>query len=391
MVRLAKTSMWIAGLLVVEACTGSSSADPKTTGTLFSIDVQNQSADTVRSTGIHVDLVRIDEPFILVDGDEVLEIQKIDQNDNGIPDRLYFTTDLDPHQSKQFVAVAGDEKELVERTRLVAEVNGSIVQDGYMLGTGAWLGGGIILENEVIGYRMHTESPYAIDVLGKRQRKLISDFEDLTQNEIHAWGGDVLDEGNSLGIGNLALYDQAQIVPLYLGTERQISIVSSGPLYAEVQIIVRGVPVRGELLDVQLNWSMESGKHWTEVSARILTKTNLTIQFAFGAPRHPDATDFTQGLLAGVHFAYTYGLQSSEGEQLGLAVMVPDSYEIETYREDPDNYFYLATPIDWGVEYRMISAWGKGQLAIYDEVMFMDLIKEYVAEYGAAVDIGAKF
>ena len=233
--------------------------------------------------------------------------------------------------------------------------------------------------------------PYAFDIIGKRKSEMLESPVNIDLEKISNWGGDALDEALSLGIGSPAIFDLEKIVPLSKFDSKEIEIVETGPLRAEVHITIKGVPVRNDKVDFLINWQMQPGKHWAQVDLSIISKTDLNLQFAFGLPKHEDATDFTQGLLHEVHFAYTYGLQSSEGEPLGMAIMVPGKYELDTYRDDPHNHFYLATPINQGVQYRIVSAWGKGKLAIYDEVMFLDLLKEYAAEYGAKVTVKPDF
>jgi hypothetical protein len=158
-----------------------------------------------------------------------------------------------------------------------------------------------------------------------------------------------------------------------------------------VHTTIKGLPVRDEKIDLLIKWQMQAGQPWAQLNVSILTKTDLNLQFAFGLPKHEEATDFTQGQTNNVHFAYTYGLQSSNNEQLGMAIMVPGKFEMDTYREDPHNYFYLATPINQSVEYRIMSAWVKGRSAIFDEVAFLDVVRKYVAGYGSVITVKPDF
>ena len=251
--------------------------------------------------------------------------------------------------------------------------------------------GGVVMENDWIGYRALMHAPFAFDIIGKRQHHLVLQSIDESIDSEQKWGGDILTEGNTLGFGSPALYDYSDIIPLSTFDSREIEILSNGPLRSEVKMTILGVPVREEKIDVAIRWILEAGKHWAQVHVDILSSTNLSLQVAFGMPRHPEASDFTQGKTGEVHYAYTHGLQSSGGEALGMGLLVPGVFEIDHYREDPTSFYYLVTPIDQKVQYRMLAAWVHGPNAIFDEVDFLGLVKEYAIEYDLPPTVKVNF
>lgn len=360
---------------------------------LFDISVTNPSADTLKQYGIDVDLVRVEGDFHLMQGDKEIPVQIEDRNSNGNPDKMYALIDLAPGTTSNLVALPGKGAELPLGVRLHANLSdGTEVQGNHLVNfEEKWAGNGIVIENAWIGYRALMAPPYAFDVIGKRKPEMLDSPIQTDLEKVSAWGGDALDEALSLGIGSPAIFDLESIVPLSKYDSKEINILESGPLRAEVDITIKGVPVRNEKIDVLIKWQMQADKHWAQIDFSILSKTDLTLQFAFGLPKHEESTDFTQGLIDDVHFAYTYGLQSSEGEQLGMAILVPGRFEVDTYRDDPHNYFYLAEPIDRAVQYRIMSAWVKGRLLIFDEIEFLNLIRKYTAEYGAKVTVEPHF
>ena len=269
--------------------------------------------------------------------------------------------------------MAGTGMEMSNGVKLHANlIDGKEVTGKHLVNFGEkWTANGIIMENEWVGYRAILTAPYAMDIIGKRKPDLLDSPIKVDLQNVSNWGGDALDEGLSLGIGSPAIFDLENIVPLTKFDSKEIEVVQTGPLRAEVHTTIKGVPVRDEKIDILVKWQMQAGKPWSQLNVSILSKTNLNLQFAFGLPKHEESTDFTQGQTNNVHFAYTYGLQSSENEQLGMAIMVPGQFEMDTYRDDPHNYFYLATPIDQAVEYRIMSTWVKDRLAITMKLHFL--------------------
>ena len=360
---------------------------------LFDFTVANESNDSLRQYGVDLDLVRVNETFILKLGDQEVPVQIEDRNDNGTPDRMYAIVDLPPRTEGTIVAYAGPVTNNPDGIKVHAHLdNGKAISSPHLLNFDEkWAANGIIIENEWLGYRAIMNPPYAMDIIGKKVPVMLDSpvLHDLSK--ISNWGGDALDEGLSLGIGSPALFDQASIISLTKYDTREISILATGPLRAEIQTKILGVPVRGEKVDLLIKWQMQVGKPWAQLDVSIISKTDLNLQFAFGLPKDEEATDFTQALVNNVYCAYTFGLQSSEREHLGMAIMVPARFEMDTYRDDPHNYFYLATPINQSVQYRVISFWGKGRLPVYEEVEFFNLIKRYAAEYGATIKVQPDF
>ena len=370
-------------LVILQMGCGESPTTTELQDQVVKIRVTNPSPDTIDSYGLDLDLIPIDSNMRLEsDGSELL-FQYEDRNTNGLPDKLFASLTLLPQSTQTILGIKTPEK-LRGYSSPRAQV---ILQDqtGQQLDTVAYPTAlrhqGIVLENDIIGYRALSEAPFGIDVIGKRFADLVVHTkEDISKEE--KWGGDVLKEGGSLGLGSPAIFDLNGIVHFNNFDSREVQVVANGPLRAEIVTQIRGIPVRDEKVDVQVTMEMHAGNQWLDMEVEMLSRTDLTYQFAFGLPKHEEATDFTQGLENGVHFAYTYGLQSAQGEQLGLSILVPGRYEVDHYREDPHDYFYLASPVDKKVQYRVLAAWVKGPKGIFDEVDFLNFARSLARAYG---------
>ncbi len=360
---------------------------------IFTISISNVEPDSFIDFGVDIDIFNVDSTVRLVDSEgHEIPYQLEDRNHNGTPDKIFALVDVAPSSTLEIAAVSGGNvSKPSRRVQLFNTIDGSPTITHTYTGNESWTFDGIVMENDWIAYRALMQSPFAFDILGKRQHPLIISASNGSVESGQNWGGDVLNEENTLGFGSPALYDYSDIIPLSSFDSKEIEVLSDGPLRAEVKITTRGIPVRDEKIDVEVRWILEAGKHWAQVHVDILTVTNLSLQVAFGMPRHPDASDFTQGKTGEVHFAYTYGLQSSEGEQLGMGLLVPGVFELDHYRDDPSSFYYLATPIDHKVQYRMLASWVHGPNIIFDEVDFLGLVKEYAQAYDLPPTVKVSF
>ena len=373
----------IAALWFLLASCGGDTSSPSNRP--FALTIDNTSADTLYNYGIDVDLIPVDSNLRMIYGDEEVPFQFEDRNENGVPDKLFMQLDLVPLTRHSLYAEISNQPR-VQASRqvdvlMIDATSGKRMKNFTYSGSGQLKNRGVIFENSWIAYRMLLENPFAFDIIGKTSDELVLGSGDLDLEIGGKWGQDILTESPSLGIGSPAFYDQTEMVRFNSFDSREVDIVSAGPLRVEVHTTVRGIPVRDEVVDVRMITSMQADHQWLEVELELLSSTALNLQFGFGLPKHPEATDFTQGKEHGVHFAYTHGLQSAQGEQLGLALMVPEQYELDHYRDDPHDYFYLATPIDSKVSYRLLAAWVKGRRTIFDEVQFYDFVKAQARQY----------
>ncbi len=366
---------------IMQSC-NSSSGGNSSSDSLFDITVSLNTSDSLKDYLIPVDLLALDQSFTVRHGEDSVLIQLDDRNNNGVADKLFVMIDLPEGGTKTLHAIPGEPTAQKSQIQLLAALPGGEHVDQLTFpGEDDLQLGGIVMENEWLAYRLLSFPPYNFDIIGKVYPELILDTIQSELSILKKWGGDILDESNSLGIASPAIYNFDEVVPFDQFDSREVTVRSKGPLYAEVYQLIKGVPIRGEKIDVGITWSMQANKHWAQVEIELLSTTNLNLQFAFGLPRHEEADAFIQGKKGSTQFAYTYGLQSEQGEQLGMAVMVPEIYDLDLYRDDPHNHFFMTLPVNNKVQYRYLAAWVKGRLTIFDEVDFVGLIRKYAQEY----------
>ena len=368
----------------------------KAIDSIFKVTAKNLSDIDLPQYGLTVDLLPTDTPFVLVDSlGAIIPIQLGDQNQNGIPDWLYFQCDIAPGSTISVKAISSPDSNAVQgqkSTGIIAMYpGGESVDTVTLFDNNPFAYNGIIWENDWIAYRLNTTGNFPIDILAKNTSELI--YHTALTGDDYNFGNeeDILDENYSLGLGGPAIYDLATVIPAAKCDQKEISILSDGPLMASFQIIYRGIPVRGEKIDLKITYQMEADKEWTQGEFEIISRTDLNVQFAIGLPRHPDVVDLIQGKTLTTQFGYTFGMQTVEEDQLGMAILLSEIYDTDRYFDDPENHFLLVTPVDNKVQFRFFAAWVRGRNVIADEAEFVEVIRNYARVYSQVPELNIEY
>ena len=353
---------------------------------VFTITLEG-TGDSISNRTVDAELKFMNSEFGLYRGDAQIPIQLHDENANDTPDRIFFQVSLAPGEKQVYEGRLGPAtaKPEGEVKLIFQDQDNQDLETWSSSNDGELRFDGLILENRYAAWRLNQAPPYALDPIGKSGRN--GSLSTLSELNVQGEYSDLIDEKESLGLAALGVYNFSDMVPLASSESREISVISSGPLVAEVSMIVRGVEVRDEKIDFQIKYRLEVDKPWLEVSMALLSKSDLTLKYGVGLPRHDEAADFIQGKKGITHFAYTYGLQSAEKLHLGNALMVTDRYVLDLYRDDPQNHFYMIDPVKGEISFRVLSVWSGGYQAIADETTFISYVRDQSDEYGSALNV----
>ena len=196
----------ILALLLMQACGNDSGRDAST---IFQATVINHSTDTIRAFGVDLDLIPIDSNLIIEEDGKEISFQFEDRNVNGLPDKLFALVDLAPRSFKILTGkIAPARRTYPDRSVQALMIDG---KTGSRLNTLQYesadqlLHQGVLLENEWIAYRALMKDPFAFDVIGKITERLVLDTVKSDLSIQAKWGGDILAEGTSMGLGSPAL------------------------------------------------------------------------------------------------------------------------------------------------------------------------------------------
>ena len=229
-------------------------------------------------------------------------------------------------------------------------------------------------ENDKVGFRKYFDVRNANDIWGKVTNRMVLEEVGVDPTKIYhhfdsTWGMDILKVGKSLGAGGLALQikvDGKDSLVRFGSNVQQTTYeqVADGPIRAIFRIKYKGWKV-GQLAPITATEeiSIWGGQYFYQnkititgapVGSKLVTGINN-----FYTP------EYLKLQTAKARGIYTYGVQSENKDNLGLAVITPsknfyaDGQTPET--GDVKNTFFISQNILKGqpLSYRFYSAWEK--------------------------------
>ncbi|WP_304197531.1 DUF4861 family protein [Flavobacterium alvei] len=141
---------------------------------------------------------------------------------------------------------------------------------------------GPAIENEWMALRIYFNEKVAIDVyskpnLGLELRK--ANWYPTPEQQKEGWGADYYKVNATVGLGGVKLWDGEKVVPLNPVSNR-LARVGKTDTTSWMEMISKGVPYKGQKVDVLVRVTVFSGKREAKVEAICLSKTK--VQFVTG-------------------------------------------------------------------------------------------------------------
>ena len=339
------------------------------------------------------------EYFIVKSADNTFPVDVVDKDGNGQNDGLFFVVDIAAEQtlSLQLEAVAGPTTN-GKRTQaeISHKVGGHWNENIYEGGTfqnvehlvappqykdhSEWIryeGPGI--ESDQIGYRVYLDWRNGFDIFGKTGHDIV--LQDVGQDgydsyhEPADWGMDLLSVGDSLGIGGYGYWNGEKAIRVSEVDRWQADITNNSDLLSSFKIQYDNwQPAEGLATDLSAHLTMQAGSRWVEVEA---TSSEALPNIITGVVRHEN-TELVQGDLNITNKAWTYlgtyGPQSLEGGQLGMALLVQRG-SIKEIVSDSLNEVVILNPTELPpsenspkqkIHYYFLAAWDKEPDSVAD-------------------------
>ncbi|UII23412.1 DUF4861 domain-containing protein [Fulvivirga ligni] len=243
-------------------------------------------------------------------------------------------------------------------------------------------------ESDLVGYRFYLDWRNATDVFGKTghgmelQHVGKDNFD--SYHELSDWGMDVLKVGESLGVGSIATYynDKAMRVA---ETDSVISkVLENGPVYSAVQTDYFGWKVADTELDLESVISIHAG---TRLSKEQLTLENSLENIATGLHKDKGTDLFTsEGDENSWGYLATYGAQSLNNDNLGLAILFPPK-SLKNFTEDAHSHVVTLNPEGNEVTYYFLAAWEKEMDGITTKEQFVEYLNKTAKELAHPVEV----
>jgi hypothetical protein len=257
-------------------------------------------------------------------------------------------------------------------------------------------------ENDRVAFRLYFDTRNAKDVFGKIEPQMVLDSVGANHNNsYHAladWGMDVLHVGKSLGAGSLAFLvkqPNGKDTLLRLGgsmvKKETYEVLANGPIRAvfkmQYDCIINDQPV--VVTDITSIWG---GQYFYE-SHITLSAVPAGLQLVTGM------ADFNANTIGFFHdgtirIGLSYGEQSENKDQLGLAIAVPEKQYVDFTQltdtlADIQHSYTLAQRLDSNktAQYRFYAGWEKSDTLFTSQKAFMDFLTKEATKYGSALSI----
>lgn len=234
-------------------------------------------------------------------------------------------------------------------------------------------------ESDKIAYRLYLDQRNAVDIFGKKTHDMVLqnvglDGSDFTQ-KMSDWGADILDVGDSLGLGSVAMWTGGKVQRVSQTEGRVARIVANGPIYSQVQTLYLGWKVGGKSYHLISDLSIGAGSRMVTDHLRIAGDCNnlCTGIVKLGPPvLEPTPSRGDWAYLA------TYGDQTPFHDKLGMAILYRKS-DLLRITADNLNHVVVLRPHDHELTYHFLAAWDKEPGGIKSQ-------EEFIATLHGVVD-----
>ena len=244
-------------------------------------------------------------------------------------------------------------------------------------------------ESDKVGYRFYLDQRNASDVFGKKTKDMVLQNVGLdgfdSYHELQPWGMDVMKVGKSLGIGSIGAITGGHVIRVEKTDSLTSSIFENGPVYSSIRTNYYGWQIGTKKINVESLISIHAG---TRLTHEQLTITGDYDSLCTGIVKDKLAMLYSDKGDA-QHWGYlaTYGKQSLNNDQLGLAVFFKPQQVLE-FTTDEFSHVVALKPENHHLEYYFLAAWQLEPNGITTEAEFINYIKRVATELSAPVKSG---
>jgi hypothetical protein len=230
-------------------------------------------------------------------------------------------------------------------------------------------------ESDKVGYRFYLDWRNAIDIFGKKVTTMVlpnvgQDGFD-SYHEMSDWGMDILQVGESLGIGSIGMWIGDRAERVAKTDSITCTVVADGPIQVLIRTHYYGWSVEG------LTYNLES--ELTIAARQRMTRHDLIIEpnpdnLCTGIVKHPEGRQIVDP-EEGSEWTYlaTYGRQSLAEDNLGMA--------------DQHSLVAVLRPLDGKLIYYFLAAWEMERDGIQTEDEFLEYLGKIKREIREPLEI----
>lgn len=243
-------------------------------------------------------------------------------------------------------------------------------------------------ESDLVGYRFYLDWRNATDAFGKKTHDMVLQQVGLdgfdSYHEMQEWGLDVLKVGSSLGIGSLGMYHEGHAVRVDKTDSVTCEVLENGVIQSAIKTNYYGWKVDESIFDIQSILSIHAGTRLTHHEIEI---TGMADNLCTGIGKDGNAKLYTdQGDENQLGYLATYGLQSLNNDELGLAVFFSND-DYLGFTEDEYSHIVKLNVEGGDVDYYFLAAWEGEIEGIKGEDAFINYIQETAKKLASSLEI----
>ncbi|MDR0413302.1 MAG: DUF4861 domain-containing protein [Dysgonamonadaceae bacterium] len=243
-------------------------------------------------------------------------------------------------------------------------------------------------ESDKVAFRFYLDQRNAIDVFGKKTPEIVLPFVGVDGYESYHhmadWGMDNMKVGSALGIGSIAVWDGKKAVRVEKTDSVICHIPADGKIRSQVMTCYYGWEANGTPCNLRALLSIDAGSRASHMELRVDREIE---GLATGLNKDRAAAFFSQ-INEEEEWSYiaTFGKQSLNDDNMGLALLVKTKY-IREITEDDRNHLVLLKPENGFVDYYFMPTWELDWQPVATKDDFIKCIDEVMARLSSPVEI----
>jgi hypothetical protein len=245
-------------------------------------------------------------------------------------------------------------------------------------------------ESDKVGYRFYLDQRNATDVFGKKTTEIVLPTVGLdgfdSYHEMQPWGMDILKVGPSLGLGSPGFVDNGKAIRVEKTDSVKCDITEDGTVYSSMATKYSGWKLPNGKINLTSLISISAG---SRMSKQVLISDKVVDGLCTGIIKDKAAVLITDpGNDSRYAFMFTYGKQSLNKDELGLAVLVRQS-DLKKFSSDEQNNLLEFKP-SREVEYYYLAAWIGEPNGIRNKSEFKDYVVRVAEELASPIQVAVR-
>jgi hypothetical protein len=243
-------------------------------------------------------------------------------------------------------------------------------------------------ESDKVGYRFYLDQRNATDVFGKKTSQIVLPEVGLdgfdSYHDMQPWGMDILKVGPSLGLGSPGYLEGGKAIRVEKTDSVKCEITEDGNVYSSIRTDYSGWKLPTGKINLTSVISITAG---SRMSKQLLITDKRVDGLCTGIIKDKAAVLVSDEGTSG-RFAYlmTYGKQSLNKDELGLAILVRHS-DLKKFGSDEQNHIVELSGKNSKVEYYFLAAWIGEPGGISDKNTFQEYVVRIAEELANPVRV----